>query len=386
MAIYKKKDKNGKVMKNNKGVELWYFRDYYTDIYGKRKQYKSRTIAGKKEVLDAEREWLLNSNKIDTTTNNNVSFVNALDEWQLFRKKQLKESTYYGFENRTNKHIRDFFVDYKLNSIKMNTINKWYDYLDSKNLSMIYKNTIIGYFRDFLEYCRDNFDFDSKIVSKIQKLRIDTPNENLSDAEKNFWCYDEWKDFIKVVDNYEDWVMYNFLYYTGLRFGEFDALKVTDFDPINKTISITKSLSNKVKDKVFVITTPKTSNSVRIVDLDDELVNILEKYLEYKKNHYYGFNDDFFLFGDIRYVPHTTFARHLDKYINSLGSDFKKITPHGFRHSHVSLLIDIGCDSREVAERIGDTVETVENTYYHMFPKKKKIPVNKLNELKQTEK
>lgn len=251
---------------------------------------------------------------------------------------------------------------------------------------MIYKNTIIGYFRDFLEYCRDNFDFDSKFVSKIQKLRIDTPNENLSDAEKNFWCYDEWKDFIKVVDNYEDWVMYNFLYYTGLRFGEFDALKVTDFDPINKTISITKSLSNKVKDKVFVITTPKTSDSVRTVDLDDELANILEKYLEYKKSHYYGFNDDFFLFGDIRYVPHTTFARHLDKYINSLGSDFKKITPHGFRHSHVSLLIDIGCDSREVAERIGDTVETVENTYYHMFPKKKKIPVNKLNELKQTEK
>ena len=70
----------------------------------------------------------------------------------------------------------------------------------------------------------------------------------------------------------------------------------------------------------------------------------------------------------------------LNKYIEK--ANCKKITPHGFRHSHVSLLINLGCDSRDVAERIGDTIEVVEKTYYHMFPEKKKIPTNKLNELK----
>lgn len=35
-----------------------------------------------------------------------------------------------------------------------------------------------------------------------------------------------------------------------------------------------------------------------------------------------------------------------------------------------------------MAERIGDTIEIVEKTYYHMFPEKKKVPTNKLNELK----
>ena len=30
----------------------------------------------------------------------------------------------------------------------------------------------------------------------------------------------------------------------------------------------------------------------------------------------------------------------------------------------MSLLINLGCDSREVAERIGDTVQIVEKTYY----------------------
>ena len=57
------------------------------------------------------------------------------------------------------------------------------------------------------------------------------------------------------------------------------------------------------------------------------------------------------------------------------------ITIHGFRHSHASLLINLGLDFKEVAERLGDTVEMVQNTYYHMFPEKKSNTVNALNKL-----
>lgn len=37
MPIYQKKDKNGKVIKDAKG-NSWYYRCYYNDIYGNRKQ------------------------------------------------------------------------------------------------------------------------------------------------------------------------------------------------------------------------------------------------------------------------------------------------------------------------------------------------------------
>ena len=383
MPIYKKKDKHGKIIKNEKGIELWYFRDYYTDIYGKRKQYKSGAFAGKKEVQEAERDWLKNLDK-QNQTSSSISFTDAFNEWQLFKKKQLKVSTYYGFEARTNKYIKQFFQNYlKLHSIKMDSIDKWYTKIEKEDLSLVYKNTLIGYLKDFLNYCRDNFDFNGKVLSKIQKFRIDTPKEKLTDAQTNFWSYEEWKKFINSVEDYNDWVMYKFLYSTGLRFGEFCALKVSDYNPNNKTISITKSLTNKVKGVKYAITTPKTTNSVRIIDLDDETVKILNEYIEYKKNNYYGFNEDFFLFGDVRYVAQTTFKRHLDKNISRLGDNFKRITPHGFRHSHVSLLIYLECDSRDVAERIGDTVETVEKTYYHIFPQKKKIVIDKLNNIEK---
>ena len=41
----------------------------------------------------------------------------------------------------------------------------------------------------------------------------------------------------------------------------------------------------------------------------------------------------------------------------------KHITIHGFRHSHISLLINIGCGFRDVANRFGDTVQMVEKNY-----------------------
>ena len=49
----------------------------------------------------------------------------------------------------------------------------------------------------------------------------------------------------------------------------------------------------------------------------------------------------------------------------------------------VSLLINLGCDSRDVANRIGDTVQIVESTYYHMFPNKRSRIINLINNLKK---
>lgn len=283
MPAYQKKDKNGKVIytKTN-GKRSWYFRCYYTDIYGNRKQRNQGHYFSQKEALEEERKFLNENAKKDNTDSSLVSFVEVFEEWQLFRKMQLKEQRYYGFEKRTDKYIRKPFEKYKLHYIKMNVINQWY-WLNSKPLSTYYKNTIISYLRDFLTYTRDNYDYEGKIVSKIQKFRTDEPT---------------------------DW---------------------NDFDPVNKTVTVSKTLTNKVKGKRFIITKPKTKNSERIVDIDDTLNEMLLEYKNYKKQHSYNFDESHFIFGDINYVAPTTFKRHLNKYIDKLREihgDFKRITPH----------------------------------------------------------
>ena len=146
-----------------------------------------------------------------------------------------------------------------------------------------------------------------------------------------------------------------------------------------KTIKIIDNLT-RAEGGGFELTDPKTNNSIRIVDLDDNLVELLKEHYE-KEKQIYKFNNSMFVFGNVKYTALTTFSNHLEKYINKI--DVKRITPHGFRHSHVSLLINLGCDSREVAERIGDTIQMVEKTYYHMFPEKRSNAVNILNNLKK---
>lgn len=59
-----------------------------------------------------------------------------------------------------------------------------------------------------------------------------------------------------------------------------------------------------------------------------------------------------FIFGNAKYLSSTTFSRSLKKYINI--AKLKSITPYGFRSSHASLFINLGCNSKDVAARIGD--------------------------------
>ncbi len=54
---------------------------------------------------------------------------------------------------------------------------------------------------------------------------------------------------------------------------------------------------------------------------------------------------------------------------------------HDMRHSHVSLLINMGFSPHLIAERIGDTVQMVNSTYGHLYPSKHNEVAEKLNQI-----
>ena len=62
-----------------------------------------------------------------------------------------------------------------------------------------------------------------------------------------------------------------------------------------------------------------------------------------------------------------------------------KIRIHDFRHSHASFLINnmagAGFSDFDIAKRLGDTVETLHNTYAHWFDTKDKSIVDMMNKL-----
>lgn len=376
MAIIQQKDKK----RWTKDGRCWYFDTYFIDLDGKKQEKRSKYYKTKKEAQEAEREFLINNDNNKIIDNKNVTFEKVYSDWLELKQIKLKVTSFYRIKKTLNYNILEFFKNYQLKDINYNTISNWQKNFSNRNLNIKYKNMIISYLKNIFNYAEKFYNFDSKISDKLYTYRDDTPKiEN--NIEENFWTYEEFNKFISVVDDNLYYLMFNFLYYTGVRFGEMIALNWNDINFKNKTLKITKSLSNKVEETKFIITKPKTENSIREIELDDNLINLLKEHHKEEKK-IYNFNENMFVFGNINYISATTFRRQLKKYIEK--SNVKYITPHGFRHSHVSLLIYLGCDSRDVANRIGDTVNIVEEVYYHMFPIKKKNTINVLNNFKKT--
>ena len=383
MAVIQQKDKN----KWTKDGRSWYFDTYYTKDNGKKDEKRSKYYKTKKEAKDAEKEFL---NKVENqhTNNEKKTLHKIINEWLPWKQNTIKSTTYYNIELMVNKHIKSFFdKNLLISELYTSNIYAWKEHINKECKTKRHQNKILGYFQEILQYAVDNYDFNKKIANKLQKYRLEKTHKQINDALMNYWTYDQFYIFINYVKEKDKlyYILFNFLYFTGVRFGEMVALTWKDIDLERKTIKINKTLVTKIKGKKYDILDPKTENSNRIIDMDDDLVYLLKKHKEHESK-IYSFNDNMFVFGNIKYVSATTFRRKLIKYINEVNKTIndidkklKIITPHGFRHSHVSFLIDLGLDVRDVAERIGDTIEVIEKTYYHMFPSKKSKTVNAIN-------
>ena len=268
-------EKNKKKWK--KDGSKYYFRHYYTTPTGKRKQYHSGYYLDYDTAEEEEAKWILKTRLTNSPHENiNISFYDVYMEWFEWKKRQVKSTTYYSYRKCFDKNILSFFKEYKLHYININTIYSWYDFLDKTTLRTETKNKMIGYLKDILNYANIHYKFDAKIISSIHKQNSEEIVTTIRDAEWNYWTQEEFSIFIKNVENESDKLIFTFLYYTGLRIGEFIALNWTDINFKKKTLNINKSFTNKLGNGSFKITTPKTKNSVRIMDLDDELKERLQ--------------------------------------------------------------------------------------------------------------
>lgn len=63
-------------------------------------------------------------------------------------------------------------------------------------------------------------------------------------------------------------------------------------------------------------------------------------------------------------------------------SGVKRIRIHDLRHSHVSLLINMGFSALAIAERVGHESVDITYRYAHLFPTKQTEMANALNEIR----
>ncbi|KLU68592.1 MAG: hypothetical protein RHS_5588 [Robinsoniella sp. RHS] len=186
--------------------------------------------------------------------------------------------------------------------------------------------------------------------------------------EMLFWTEEEYREFaVAMMDKPLSYYAFEMLYWCGIREGEMLELTPADFDFENKTVTINKSYQRlKGRD---VITTPKTKKRNRVVKmpefLSEEMQDCMKQYYSLKPND--------------RIFPVTKhyLSHEMDRGCKETG--VKRIRIHDLRHSHVSLLIDMGFTVLAISDRVGHESEKITYRYAHLFPSRQTEMAERLN-------
>ena len=118
-----------------------------------------------------------------------------------------------------------------------------------------------------------------------------------------------------------------------------------------------------------VITTPKTKKSNRVIQMPDFLCDEMKDYF----SQIYGLEPDSRIFPLSKHVLRDGMEYGCKQ------SGVKQIRIHDLRHSHVSLLIDMGYSAVAIGNRVGHESVEITYRYAHLFPTVQKEMAEKLN-------
>ena len=290
------------------------------------------------------------------------------DSYCREQKPRLKESTWQTKENIIQQKILPYFENYKINEITTKDVRAWQNEMlayrneENKPYSSSYLKTLHNQLSAIFNYAVRFYDLRSNPAAKAGNMGSEERKEML------FWTKEEYQKFSEVMmDKPISYYAFQMLYWTGIREGELLALTPADFDFEKGTVKISKTYQ-RIKGE-DMITSPKTKKSNRTVQMPDFLCTEMQEFF----NMQYGLKRKDRIFNITKSYLHHEMDR------GSKATGVKRIRIHDLRHSHISLLIDMGFSAVAIADRVGHESIEITYRYAHLFPSKQKEMAIKLN-------
>lgn len=119
---------------------------------------------------------------------------------------------------------------------------------------------------------------------------------------------------------------------------------------------------------------PKTVASKNYVPLPNDMVTMLKQLKKESEKKYYGFNEDYFVFGGP--APY-----HYSHYLKKYKMVFPELRIHDLRHSYAAHLINNEIDIYLVKELMRhDDIKQTSNTYGHLYVERKHEAMHVFND------
>lgn len=247
-------------------------------------------------------------------------------------------------------------------------LEKFEEYLNLKNKNIKdieYKDIL-----DYINYLKDNHKSTSVNRSLsclrsyydflIRNRKIKNNPFNLVHSMKKekklpeYFKYNEYVELINSIDVNTDLgirnkCIFEVLLCTGCRVNELVNIKLDDIDINNQEI--------KVLGK---------GNKERIVYLGSYAVDSLNDYLKIRNNILKNKNNNYLFLNHLGNKITTRGVRDIIDKILLKSSTNLKITPHTFRHSFATMLLNEGCDLKSVQELLGHVSLSTTSIYTHV--------------------
>ena len=352
MAVYKE-DKTG----------TWRVIYRYTDWNGERKQTQKRGFKTRREAQAWEHEQL-NKKNADL----DMKFKSFVELYTADVKTRLKENTWATKEHIIRTKLEPYFGKLKMCAITPQQIITWQNELinyrdeQGKAYSPVYLKTVNNQLSAIFNHAVKYYNLRENPCKKAGSMG------KKKNREMQFWTKEEYLKFADaIMDKPLSYYAFEMLYWCGLREGELLALTPSDFDFEKRTVSITKSYQRL--NGQDLITTPKTEKSNRVITMPKFLSDEIQDYLKML----YDIEPDARMFT----VTKSYLYREMERGAKEAG--VKRIRVHDLRHSHVSLLIDMGFSATAIADRVGHESIDITYNYAHLFPSKQTEMADRLD-------
>lgn len=346
---------------------MWYAAFNYTDWTGQNKHTCKRGFKTQREAKEYEQSFMNQQNNTS-----DILFSSLVENYLEDMAHRLKPTTMENKRFIIEKKLLPYFGRLRVCDIDTIKVRKWQNELISYRdengnpFSQTYLKTVHNQLSALMNYAVAHYRLafnPCKAAGSIGKSKAD---------EMHIWTQEQYEQFSAAIRKSSVKLAFDILFYTGMRSGELLALTPSDILP-TKRIDINKNFAKVKGEELFL--EPKTPKAKRCISIPCFLYDDIHEYI----SKLYGINN-----GDrIFYFTKSSLEKEIKRAAEKAG--LPPIRVHDLRHSHASMLIELGFTPLEIADRLGhESVKTTLDTYSHLYPDKDQKLADRLNLFRRT--
>lgn len=306
-----------------------------------------------------------------------ITFGQLAEEWLLMKRTQVKQSTYANYSYIMQVHFLPELGNLYVSNLTTQCLEEFLQkkrlYGRKDGMGGLSDKTVSD-FRSLLKmvlqyakkkgyFCPSNLDF---YVPSGKSPKIEILQKEEQEKLERILLSEPKPIYLGIL----------IALYSGLRIGEVCALQWKDFNFIEGTVQINKTLlriidtnQNSEKKTKILIEKPKTEYSNRIIPLSNDILS----YFYHSKS----FPENYILTGQSFYMEPRVCLEKYKKILKHAG--IKDHTFHSLRHTFATRCVELGFDVKSLSEIMGHSnISITMQRYVHPTLEQKRTQMNRL--------